>query len=106
MPDPAELTQVQQSRINRLMDVLSLAAIGAFDHEKCAIAIEHEDDFALLEQTLNLFTAELAAARQENEQHVKELLGSRQELEEKLRTIESQQEAIRQLSNPILEIWE
>jgi rsbT co-antagonist protein RsbR len=106
MPDPSDLLSVKKARITRLMDVLSLAAIGAFEHEQCAIAIGEEDDFALLEQTLNLFTEELAAARQENERHVEELLNSRRDLEEKLRTIESQQEAIRQLSNPILEIWE
>jgi rsbT co-antagonist protein RsbR len=106
MADPSDLISVQRARISRLMDVLSLAAIGAFEHEKCVIDIEHQDDFALLEQTLNLFTEELSNARAENEQHVKELLSSRQDLEEKLRTIEAQQEAIRQLSNPILEIWD
>ena len=106
MAEVSEEVAVRRERISRLMDVLSLAAIGEFDNEKCAVDIQDQDEFALLEQTLNLFTEELSAARQENEQHVRELLNSRHELEEKLRTIESQQEAIRQLSNPILEIWE
>jgi rsbT co-antagonist protein RsbR len=106
MADESDSISVARSRISRLMDVLSLAAIGSFDNEQCAIRIEHEDDFALLEQTLNLFTQELSAARNENEQYVKELVSSRQELEDKLGTIEAQQEAIRQLSNPILEIWD
>jgi rsbT co-antagonist protein RsbR len=106
MADDSDEITVARTRVTRMMDVLSLAAIGQFDHEQCVIKLEHQDEFALLEQTLNLFTGELSAARTENEQHVKELLNSRQELEEKLRTIEAQQEAIRQLSNPILEIWD
>jgi rsbT co-antagonist protein RsbR len=106
MADDSDEIAVARSRVTRMMDVLSLAAIGQFEHDQCVIKLEHQDDFALLEQTLNLFTGELSAARTENEQHVKELLSSRQELEEKLRTIEAQQEAIRQLSNPILEIWD
>jgi rsbT co-antagonist protein RsbR len=106
MADEADEVTVTRNRVTRMMDVLSLAAIGQFEHEQCVIKIEHQDDFALLEQTLNLFTGELSAARTENEQHVRELVNSRQELEEKLRTIEAQQEAIRQLSNPILEVWD
>lgn len=106
MADESDEIKVTRARVSRLMDVLSLAAIGQFDHEQCLIKIEHQDDFALLEQTLNLFTGELSAARKENEQHVLELVNSRQELEDKLRTIQTQQEAIRQLSNPILEVWD
>jgi len=106
MADQSDDITVASSRVTRLMDVLSLAAIGQFDHEQCQIKIEHQDDFALLEQTLNLFTGELSAARKENEQHVLELVNSRQDLEDKLRTIQNQQEAIRQLSNPILEVWD
>jgi rsbT co-antagonist protein RsbR len=106
MSDESSYLRLARDRISRVMDVLSLAAIGAFDHEQCVIRIEGEDEFALLEQTLNQFTRELAEARQENELHVKELTISRRELEEKLRTIESQQQAIKRLSNPILEIWD
>jgi rsbT co-antagonist protein RsbR len=106
MTEDATRDTVERSRIARLVDVLSLAAIGEFEHERCSIKVEHEDDFAMLEQTLSLFIQELAAAHRENELHVRELTESRHELENQLLTIRSQQAAIKRLSTPMLEVWD
>ena len=104
--EDAAVATVDRSRIDRLVDVLSLAAVGEFEHERCAIKVEHEDDFALLEQTLSLFIQELASAHRENELHVRELTESRHELENQLATIRNQQAAIKRLSTPMLEVWD
>jgi rsbT co-antagonist protein RsbR len=104
--DSTTQVTVDRSRIDRLMDVLSLASIGEFEHERCSITVDREDDFAMLEQTLKIFIQELAAAHRENELHVGELTDSREALEKQLSTIQSQQDAIKRLSTPTLEIWE
>jgi rsbT co-antagonist protein RsbR len=101
----ASTVTVSKERLALVMDVLSLAAIGQFDHEKCVISIAAEDDFALLEQTLNLFTQELGSARRENERVLGELTASRVALEERLALIQAQQDSIQRLSTPILEVW-
>ena len=86
--------------------VLSLAAIGEFGHERATIATVAEDQFGLLEQTLNVLTQELAAARRENEAIVGALRRSEEELIDRLAVIGEQQRAIERLSSPILEIWD
>jgi len=106
MTEEPTRTTVERSRIDRLVDVLSLAAVGEFSHERCAIDVDQQDEFAILEQTLSLFIQELAAAHRENELHVHELTESRQELENQLSTIKNQQAAIKRLSTPILEVWD
>ncbi|HVJ88874.1 MAG TPA: STAS domain-containing protein [Labilithrix sp.] len=97
---------IQRERIERLIEVLALISIGELSPEKTTIEVHKEDALASLEVSLNVFIAELAEARRQSEESMQNLVASRAELEEKLATIERQQATIRDLSTPVLELWE
>jgi len=97
---------IERARIERIIEVLALISIGDLDPEKTTVDASTEDDFAALEGSLNVFIGELAAARRKTEQAMESLVASRAELEEKLATIERQQMTIKDLSTPVLELWD
>ena len=102
-----ETIRVSGPRLQRIIDVLSVVSIGEFEPESVQIESHGEQDaFAMLEETMNILTHELGETRRSNDVYVEKLERSRQELEEKLNTIERQQTAIRDLSTPIIELWE
>lgn len=102
-----EKTQVETHRIHRLIEVLALIATGELSPEVLKIETGTGNDaFTELEQTLAQFTQDLGEVLAANERFVNELQDSAKEMEEKLRTIERQQIAIRELSTPIIEIWD
>lgn len=97
---------VAPERINRIIEILSLISVGQFDEAQTTIQIEHQDEFAMLEETLNVFNRELVQARTTTERYTKQLEASRAELQEKLATIERQRLAIQDLSTPVIELWD
>ena len=97
---------LDQDRINRIIEVLSLISVGHYDEATTTIDVRNTDDLAMLEQTLNIFTRELAAARQANADYTRKLEASQKELEDKLGTIERQRLAIQDLSTPVIELWD
>lgn len=87
---------IDVSRLERLRDVLAFLSVDEFDPEKIQIPVSNDDDFALIEETINVFAAEFAAAKQRA-----------LELErERLETIERQRLAIADLSAPIMDVWD
>ncbi|NTX03941.1 STAS domain-containing protein [Myxococcus sp. CA051A] len=102
---PTPLT-VDPERVGRIIDVLSLISVGEFSPERTTISIREQDELAALEETLNVFVRELATTRREHEEALTRLAASHRELEEKLSTIDRQRDAIRDLSTPIIELWE
>jgi rsbT co-antagonist protein RsbR len=107
MDDDTQLTTVSAERLRRIVDVLSLVSLGEFDPAKTTIDIEGKTDaFARVEASLNVMTSELAEARVANDEYVARLQTSRRDLEEKLETIERQRHTIRDLSTPIIELWD
>jgi rsbT co-antagonist protein RsbR len=102
----AQPVTLSPERISRVIDVLAMIAVGRFDTPVTTLPIETQDPFSVLEETLNIFVRELATTRQENEETLARLAASNRELEEKLTTIEQQRVAIRDLSTPIIELWE
>ncbi|MBZ4415644.1 STAS domain-containing protein [Myxococcus sp. RHSTA-1-4] len=105
-PKQPDLLSVHPDRISRIIDVLSMISVGEFSPERTTIPIHEQDDLAALEETLNVFVRELAATRREHEDALVRLATSHREMEEKLSTIERQREAIRDLSTPIIELWD
>ncbi|HVJ88873.1 MAG TPA: STAS domain-containing protein [Labilithrix sp.] len=97
---------IHRGRIERLIEVLALISIGDLDPERTTIDIQNEDEFASLEVSLNVFIAELTEARRQSEEAMQNLVASRSELEDKLATIERQQMTIKDLSTPVLELWQ
>ncbi|NPC86026.1 STAS domain-containing protein, partial [Pyxidicoccus fallax] len=97
---------VDQDRIERIRDLLAMISLGEFDPAQHLIPIAGEDAFSPFEETINLFARQLHASVHESEQALLKLDSARRELEEKLATIEQQRLAIRDLSTPIIELWE
>jgi rsbT co-antagonist protein RsbR len=106
-PQPASsIIPVDQDRLERIRDVLAMISLGEFDPAQHLIAVTDDDAFSSFEETINLFARQLHASVTENARSVQKLEAARTELEEKLTTIERQREAIRDLSTPIIELWE
>ena len=103
--EPMTMT-VPVERINRIIDVISVLSLGNLDPEKTRISVTEEDEFAILEHTLNELSSELSSTRIQNQQAMEAIEKSKKDLEEKLETIEAQRLAIRDLSTPIIELWE
>ncbi|MBU8895628.1 STAS domain-containing protein [Corallococcus sp. M34] len=102
---PPDLT-VRPDRVSRIIDVLSMISVGQYDAARTTLSIQEQDEFAALEETLNVFVRELSATRRENEDALARLEAGHRELQEKLTTIEQQRLAIRDLSTPIIELWD
>jgi rsbT co-antagonist protein RsbR len=99
-------TYETSDRLERAMEVISLASVGEY-----ATAIEHcgalrEDEFGMLEEGLRIFLRELMTTAAEREQAMTALQRANHEIEGKLALIASQSETIRELSSPILDVWD
>lgn len=102
-----ETVTITRARVQRMIDVLSLISLDEFDPALTTIESSGESDaVAYLEESLNVFVRELGQARKDAELHVARLEERGRELVAKLETIERQREAIRDLSTPIIELWD
>jgi rsbT co-antagonist protein RsbR len=84
------------TRLERMEDVLASAAAMDFS---ARIGTEAEDELSSCEQAVDVFLEDFEA----------ELKGRRQaeeDLQEKLVTIQKQQEAINELSTPVIKVWD
>jgi rsbT co-antagonist protein RsbR len=98
--------RIPQARLQKVIEALSYATIDEFDSclELLRSKVE-QDEFAELETAFTIFVEELAEAKRAlNEALVKHEAANR-DLETKLEMIEMQQAAIRELSTPIIEVW-
>jgi rsbT co-antagonist protein RsbR len=105
-PKQPDRLSINPERISRIIDVLAMISVGVYDGARTTISIQEHDELAALEETLNVFVSELATTRREHDETLTRLATSNRELEEKLSTIERQREAIRDLSTPIIELWD
>ncbi len=95
MSDGQTIT-IETRRLERLRDVLAFLSVDEFDPEKIQIPVTDDDEFGLIEETVNVFASEFAMAKQRTA-----------ELErERLETIERQRMAIADLSAPIMDVWD
>ncbi|MBI5495389.1 MAG: STAS domain-containing protein [Deltaproteobacteria bacterium] len=86
---------ISTERLTRVMQVLSFASVDAIEQAAALLAHHEEDDFGQLEATLSVFLSELQQAQEVRKRQA-----------EQLRLIESQQLAIRDLSTPIIDLWD
>ncbi|RYZ62038.1 MAG: STAS domain-containing protein [Proteobacteria bacterium] len=93
--------QVPDVLLERIADILLVVAdVGNGDYDTRLQADLPEDHpITTLYEGINIMVAELAEAE-------KRSVAYRKELEDKLKTIEQQRVAIRELSTPIIEVWE
>lgn len=97
---------VEGKRIERVLEALSLASVGAFDEAIGLSGALTEDRFGALEESLLVLLRELKQTREEHDKAMSDLESSRRDLEEQLATIERQRIAIRELSVPIIDVWD
>lgn len=93
-------------RLERIHDLLASIMLEEYDPAVDHLPHDHGDRFAALEEAIDLFARQLDATTREHRETIRQLEGSRRELEDKLATIEEQREAIRTLSTPVVELWD
>jgi rsbT co-antagonist protein RsbR len=94
-------TDLDSLMLERIADILLiLAGVGSGDYEsRLESDLPEDHPLTTLYDGINEMIGSLAAERQRSAEYQKDL-------EEKLATIEMQREAIRELSTPIIEVWE
>ena len=97
---------VDEGRVERVLEALSLASVGAFEEAIALSGALSEDRFGALEESLLVLLRELKQTREEHDKAMSDLEASRRDLEEQLQTIERQRIAIRELSVPIIDVWD
>src|SRR5687767_11905779 len=95
MEDDDQLAVVD--RISDILMVLSEVSTNSFFSR--LPELPEDDVFHVLYRGINEMVAALAEAHERGERY-------KQELEDKLNTIEQQRVAIRELSTPVIEVWE
>jgi rsbT co-antagonist protein RsbR len=98
--------RVARARVDKLHTALAFASIDRPDAPDAQVTIAEEDEFGSLEGAFQLFLAEMAQAKTALERALAEMEASRNELQAKLLTIDQQRLTIRELSTPILDLWE
>lgn len=101
-----DLITIQRSRLESLMSAVSAASVAAYAEALKEVKVRDEDDFGELEHVVALFIDELRTAAQRRDEAMKAMTEARASLEEKLDTIRRQQIAIRDLSAPIIDLWD
>ena len=93
-----------EERLTRIETVLAQVADGHFDQQ---IQVTGEEDaVGRLEMGINFMLMDLRAMDKSNRDKEAALLQQQDELAVRLRTIEEQNAAIRDLSTPVMEIWD
>jgi len=98
--------EIEGGRVDRVIEALSYATIEDFDSCLTLLRRGDEDDpFSELETAFTIFIEELAEAKRALTSALSRQEDTNRDLEAKLETIEMQQAAIRELSTPIIEVW-
>lgn len=92
-----------EERLRRAEEVLTRVAQGDLD-QKLQIS-SAEDQLTGLEMGINFLIVDLREVERQNRDQREALLAQQRELEAKLVTIEQQAAAIRELTTPVMEIW-
>lgn len=106
MAEDKEPVVVEWERLERVQEALRLASEGGFDEARSLLAAGVEDGFSALERSLQAFILDLKTAVDYNSETIRSLAASKKELQDKLSTIKRQQDAIRELSTPIIDVWD
>jgi rsbT co-antagonist protein RsbR len=85
-----------RERLDRLEDVLASAAAMKLD---VRVPVTEDDELASTEEAINVLLEDFAALLAERRQ-------AELELQEKLQTIQRQQDAINELSTPVIKVWD
>ena len=92
-----------KARVNRIEDVLSSVAAGDM-HAR--INSDVDDDFAGIEEAVDLLINDLTDELQQREKTQKELEERLATIQEQQKTILQQQEDLLELSSPVIKVWD
>jgi rsbT co-antagonist protein RsbR len=95
MDSSQQTITIPVERLQKIIQVLSYASVEAFTEAQVLLGTETEDDFGEVEGVLRVFLQELQNSQQ---------LQLKQQQQQKL--IEAQQIAIKDLSTPIIDLWD
>jgi rsbT co-antagonist protein RsbR len=93
-----------EERLRRAEEVLTRVADGDLD-QRLDVG-EAEDALIGLEVGINFLIVDLRSTAKANEQQRNAMISQQRDLEAKLLTIEQQAAAIRELTTPVMEIWD
>jgi rsbT co-antagonist protein RsbR len=110
-PGPVSMAEPEpeipaDDRLARLVEVISLASVGEYAAARARFGELVPDTFGVVEESMRIFVDELATMDAEREQALAEATRARLEVEAKLAIIEAQRAEIRELSSPILDVWD
>lgn len=104
---PAPRVSITADRLEMTIRALSFAAVRSF--EPCLELLREvfqDDAYGELETAISIFVEDMAEAQQSLEGALARYEVANRELAAKLAMIEHQQHAMRELSSPIIEVWE
>jgi rsbT co-antagonist protein RsbR len=104
--DDKDAIVVSRERLARLRKALKLASEGSFAEAQSLLATGVEDGFKEFEQDLQVFMLDLKTVVDYNGETISALMSSKRDLLEQLSTIGRQQETIRELSTPLIDVWD
>lgn len=106
MADGEESISIKREQLARLGQAVLLASTGSFEEADALLREHAEDDFGATERVVRELIGDYRASIQQSLLSVEEFRASKHELQQKLDTIGQQQAAIRQLSAPLIDVWE
>jgi rsbT co-antagonist protein RsbR len=93
-----------EERLRRVQEVLMKVADG--DFEQRVEPADTDDSLSALEIGINFMLIDLRAMMLANREHQRQLQQQAKELQSKLVKIQEQEAAIRELSTPVIEVWD
>jgi rsbT co-antagonist protein RsbR len=99
---------VEPERVQRLIDAIAMIAVGEFATAREVVPepTAVHDEFDLLEACVRVLVGEVEGTQAVSARATRALEASRQELADKLELIQRQSIALKDLSTPIIEVWE
>jgi rsbT co-antagonist protein RsbR len=101
-----KMISIDEERLERLISAIALASTGEIALALDQINPSEQDTLGVVEGAMNAFLSELATTTRQKEEALAALADSKREIEEKLATIEQQQASLRELSVPIIDVWD
>lgn len=99
---------VEPERVQRLIDAIAMIAVGEFTTAREVVPEPAAliDEFDLLEACIRVLVAEVEGTQSASARATRALEESRKELADKIEQLEQQSITLKDLSTPIIEVWE
>jgi rsbT co-antagonist protein RsbR len=106
MAEEPRMVDVPAGRLDRLRRAATLAAEGEFENALALLGDPPGDEVGEVERSVGLLIADFKIAINQSAISIEEFRVSKEELLQKIDTIERQQAEIKQLRAPLIDVWE